>query len=29
LEEGFFPLSEECETYMSEQVGSADIVILP
>jgi len=29
LEEGFFPLSEECETYMSEQVGSADLVILP
>ena len=29
LEEGFFPLEQECETYMSEQVGMADLVILP
>ena len=29
LEEGFFPLNQECETYMSEQVGMADLVILP
>jgi hypothetical protein len=29
LEDGFFPLNQECETYMSEQVGMADHVILP
>jgi len=29
LEEGFFPLNQECETIMSEQVGMADHVILP
>ena len=29
LEEGFFPLNQECETIMSEMVGMADLVILP
>jgi hypothetical protein len=29
LEQGFFPLAEECETIMSEMVATADQVILP
>lgn len=29
LEDGFFPLSDECETAMSEQVGMGDQVIFP
>jgi hypothetical protein len=29
LDEGFLPLEQECKTYMSEQVGMADHVILP
>jgi hypothetical protein len=29
LASGFYPLDDECETIMSEQVGMADHVILP
>jgi DNA replication initiation complex subunit (GINS family) len=29
LQDGFFPLDEECETIMSEIVGMSDTVILP
>jgi hypothetical protein len=29
LEQGFFPLADECETVMSEMVATADQVILP
>ena len=29
LEQGFYPLADECETVMSEMVGTADQVILP
>ena len=29
LEQGFYPLADECETVMSEMVGTANQVILP
>jgi hypothetical protein len=29
LEDGFFPLGDECETIMSEQIGMANKVIFP
>ena len=29
LEQGFYPLNDECETIMSEMVATADQVILP
>jgi hypothetical protein len=29
LEQGFYPLNDECETVMSEMVATADQVILP
>ena len=29
LEEGSFPLNQECEQYMAEQLASADLVYLP